>query len=202
VGRTAMVSSRKDQSWWSPARNNGADGFVAAAELAARGPEVFVILLCERDSLQGDAALACTWLKYPVLRSRLRRRSEPALIIDCAGVGGRAQLVPQVGDHRSRLIEAGQRQRRAVLVGRSAEDQRAATARDGRCDQRRGDRAFFPRKPAHLLMPGRKQTAAVSASPISASIPACSRNPAADVGERSAKLAKIIRVPVIGRRTE
>ena len=37
--------------------NNGGDGFVAAAELAARGREVSVILLCERDSLQGDAAL-------------------------------------------------------------------------------------------------------------------------------------------------
>ena len=29
--------------------NNGGDGFVAAAELAARGREVSVILLCERD---------------------------------------------------------------------------------------------------------------------------------------------------------
>ena len=31
--------------------NNGGDGFVAAAELAARGRDVSVILLCERDSL-------------------------------------------------------------------------------------------------------------------------------------------------------
>src|ERR1700709_2515058 len=38
--------------------NNGGDGFVAAAELAARGRDVSVILLCERDSLQGDAASA------------------------------------------------------------------------------------------------------------------------------------------------
>src|SRR6202165_306215 len=38
--------------------NNGGDGFVAAAELAARGREVSVILLCERDSLHGDAAPA------------------------------------------------------------------------------------------------------------------------------------------------
>ena len=46
--------------------NNGGDGFVAAAELAARGREVSVILLCERDSLQGDAALA--------VRARTTRR--------------------------------------------------------------------------------------------------------------------------------
>jgi NAD(P)H-hydrate repair Nnr-like enzyme with NAD(P)H-hydrate epimerase domain len=38
--------------------NNGGDGFVAAAELLARGREVSVILLCERDTLTGDAALA------------------------------------------------------------------------------------------------------------------------------------------------
>src|SRR3954451_22847630 len=45
--------------------NNGGDGFVASAELAARGREVSVILLCERDSLQGDAALAARGWKYP-----------------------------------------------------------------------------------------------------------------------------------------
>ena len=38
--------------------NNGGDGFVAAAELAATGREVSVILMCERDQLQGDAASA------------------------------------------------------------------------------------------------------------------------------------------------
>ena len=72
--------------------NNGGDGFVAAAELAARGREVSVILLCERDSLQGDAALAAKGWKYPVLpfnppsdreacadhRCAVRRRSQPS----------------------------------------------------------------------------------------------------------------------------
>src|ERR1700736_1277421 len=47
--------------------NNGGDGYLAAAELAARGREVSVILLCERDSLQGDAASAARGWKYPVL---------------------------------------------------------------------------------------------------------------------------------------
>src|SRR6201987_3532170 len=45
--------------------NNGGDGFVAAAELAARGREVQVILLCERDSLQGDAASAARGWEHP-----------------------------------------------------------------------------------------------------------------------------------------
>src|SRR3982750_5030814 len=47
--------------------NNGGDGFVAAAELAAQGREVSVILMCERDALQGDAASAARGWKFPVL---------------------------------------------------------------------------------------------------------------------------------------
>src|ERR671910_246387 len=62
--------------------NNGGDGFVAAAELAARGREVSVILLCERDSLQGDAALAARGWKYPVLPCNPQAIGKPALIID------------------------------------------------------------------------------------------------------------------------
>src|SRR5258707_15366827 len=62
--------------------NNGGDGFVAAAELAARGREVSVILLCERDSLQGDAASAARGWKYPVLPFNPQAIGHPALIID------------------------------------------------------------------------------------------------------------------------
>jgi len=62
--------------------NNGGDGFVAAAELAARGREVSVILLCERDSLQGDAASAARGWKYPVLPFNAQAIGKPALIID------------------------------------------------------------------------------------------------------------------------
>ena len=62
--------------------NNGGDGFVAAAELAARGRDVSVILLCERDSLSGDAALAARGWKYPVLPFNPQAIGKPALIID------------------------------------------------------------------------------------------------------------------------
>src|SRR6476620_11177960 len=58
--------------------NNGGDGFVAAAELAARGREVSVILLCERDSLQGDAASAARGWKYPQPRLAAQARVRPA----------------------------------------------------------------------------------------------------------------------------
>src|ERR1700739_1533350 len=62
--------------------NNGGDGFVAAAELSARGREVSVMLLCERDSLQGDAASAARGWKHPVLPFNPQAIGKPALIID------------------------------------------------------------------------------------------------------------------------
>src|SRR3981189_1272536 len=46
--------------------NHGGEGLVAPAELAARGREVSVILLCDRDSLQADAASAARGWKFPV----------------------------------------------------------------------------------------------------------------------------------------
>ena len=58
--------------------NNGGDGFVAATELAARGREVSVILLCERDTLKGDAALAAKGWKGPVLPCDLSAIGSPA----------------------------------------------------------------------------------------------------------------------------
>src|SRR3954451_19750653 len=62
--------------------NNGGDGVVAASELMARGRSVSVILLCERDSLQGDAALAARGWKGPVLPCNPQAVGTPALIID------------------------------------------------------------------------------------------------------------------------
>src|SRR6202023_1621360 len=68
--------------------NNGGDGFVAAAELAARGRDVSVILLCERESLRGDAASAARGWKNPVLPFNPQAIGRPALIIDALfGVG-------------------------------------------------------------------------------------------------------------------
>src|SRR2546422_3888890 len=61
--------------------NNGGDGFVAAAELAARGREVSVILLCERDSLQGGGALAARGWEYSVVPVKPPAVGKPGLII-------------------------------------------------------------------------------------------------------------------------
>src|ERR1700754_5196312 len=57
--------------------NNGGDGFVAAAQLAARGREVSVLLFCERARLQADEASAARGWKYPVLPSNAQALGKP-----------------------------------------------------------------------------------------------------------------------------
>src|SRR6201746_2885323 len=59
--------------------NNGGDGFVAATELVARGRAVSIILLCDRDTLQGDAVLAARGWKGPVLPCDPKAIGSPAL---------------------------------------------------------------------------------------------------------------------------
>src|ERR1700745_1900899 len=83
--------------------NNGGDGFVAAAELAARGREVSVILLCEREALKGGAASAARGRKYPVLPFNPQAIGKPALIIDALFGAG---LDRTVRDEPSAIIEA------------------------------------------------------------------------------------------------
>ena len=134
--------------------NNGGDGFVAAAELAARGREVSVILLCERDSLQGDAALAARGWKYPVLPFNPQAIGKPALIVDALFGAGLNR--PVKGDPLE-MIEAINANGAPVLAvdlpsginGTSGDVMGAAINAAETI-------TFFRRKPAHLLMPGRK----------------------------------------------
>src|SRR5215510_7064225 len=62
--------------------NNGGDGFVAATELARRGRRVSVMLLCQRDTLKGDAAQASADWRGPVLSCDPAALGRPALIVD------------------------------------------------------------------------------------------------------------------------
>src|SRR5579871_7048597 len=83
--------------------NNGGDGFVAAAELAAQGREVSVVLMCERDALKGDAASAAKGWKYPVLPFNAQAIGRPALIIDALFGAGLNRMVK---DEPLAVIEA------------------------------------------------------------------------------------------------
>ena len=133
--------------------NNGGDGFVAAAELAARGREVSVILLCERDSLQGDAASAARGWKYPVLPFNSHAIGRPALIIDALFGAG---LDRTVTGEPLEMIEAINANGAPVLAVDLPSGINGTTgAVMGVAVRATETVTFFRRKPAHLLLPGR-----------------------------------------------
>ena len=133
--------------------NNGGDGFVAAAELAARGREVSVILLCERDSLSGDAALAAKGWKYPVLPFNPQAIGKPALIIDALFGAG---LNRGVKGEPHEMIEAINANGAPVLAVDLPSGINGTTgAVMGIAVRATETVTFFRKKPAHLLLPGR-----------------------------------------------
>lgn len=133
--------------------NNGGDGFVAAAELAAQGREVSVILMCERDHLQGDAASAARGWKYPVLPFNPQAIGKPALIIDALFGAGLSRLVE--GDARD-MIEAINANGAPVLaVDLPSGVNGTSAAIMGVAVRASETVTFFRKKTAHLLLPGR-----------------------------------------------
>jgi ADP-dependent NAD(P)H-hydrate dehydratase / NAD(P)H-hydrate epimerase len=133
--------------------NNGGDGFVAAAELAARGREVSVILLCERDGLQGDAASASRGWKHPVLPFNPQAIGRPALIIDALFGAG---LNRPVKDEPYDMIEAINANGAPVLsIDLPSGINGTTAAVMGIAVRATETITFFRRKPAHLLLPGR-----------------------------------------------
>jgi hydroxyethylthiazole kinase-like uncharacterized protein yjeF len=133
--------------------NNGGDGFVAAAELAARGRDVSVILLCQRDSLKGDAALAARGWKDPVLPFNPQAIGTPALIIDALFGAGLDR--PVQGDPHT-MIEAINASGVPVLsVDLPSGINGTTGAIMGTAVRATETVTFFRRKPGHLLLPGR-----------------------------------------------
>jgi ADP-dependent NAD(P)H-hydrate dehydratase / NAD(P)H-hydrate epimerase len=154
--------------------NNGGDGFVAAAELAARGREVSLILLCERDSLQGDAASAARGWKYPVLPFNPQAIGKPALIIDALFGAGLNR--PVKGDPHE-MIEAINANGAPVLAVDLPSGINGDTgAVMGIAVRAAGTVTFFRPKPGHLLLPGRMY---------------CGRVRVADIGIDASVLAEI-----------
>src|SRR6202166_5049807 len=133
--------------------NNGGDGFVAAGELAARRREVSVILLCERDSLQGDAASAARGWKYPVLPFNPQAIGKPALIIDALFGAGLNRTVTGEPHEMIGAISASGAPVLAVDLPSGINGTSAAVM--GVAVRATETVTFFRRKPAHLLLPGR-----------------------------------------------
>jgi ADP-dependent NAD(P)H-hydrate dehydratase / NAD(P)H-hydrate epimerase len=133
--------------------NNGGDGFVAAAELAAQGREVSVILMCERDALKGDAASAARGWKLPVLPFNPQAINKPVLIIDALFGAGLSRSV--TGEPRD-MIEAINANSAPVLaVDLPSGVNGTSAAVMGVAVRATATVTFFRKKPAHLLLPGR-----------------------------------------------
>ncbi|WP_315833044.1 NAD(P)H-hydrate dehydratase [Bradyrhizobium prioriisuperbiae] len=133
--------------------NNGGDGFIAAAELAARGRSVSVVLLCDRASLKGDAALAAREWRGEVLPCEPQSIGNPALIIDAlfgAGLNRPAKGDPLVA------IEAMNASGAPILAVDLPSGINGTTgAVMGTAVRATETVTFFRRKPGHLLLPGR-----------------------------------------------
>jgi ADP-dependent NAD(P)H-hydrate dehydratase / NAD(P)H-hydrate epimerase len=133
--------------------NNGGDGFVAAAELAARGREVVVALLCQADTLTGDAALAAQLWKGPLLPCNPASIGHPGLIIDALFGAGLNR--PVKGDPLA-MIEAINASVAPVLsIDLPSGINGNTGAVMGAAVRAVETVTFFRPKPGHLLLPGR-----------------------------------------------
>ncbi|MEW6639903.1 MAG: NAD(P)H-hydrate dehydratase [Pseudomonadota bacterium] len=144
--------------------NNGGDGFVAAAELAARGRQVSVILLCSRDTLKGDAARAAALWSGPVLPCDPRAIGRPALIVDALFGAGLDR--PVKGDPLVLIAAMNESGAPILAVDLPSGIDGATGAVMGAAVQAAATVTFFRRKPGHLLLPGRLHCGAVHLADI------------------------------------
>ncbi|HTO67695.1 MAG TPA: NAD(P)H-hydrate dehydratase [Bradyrhizobium sp.] len=144
--------------------NNGGDGFVAAAELAAQGREVSVILMCEREALRGDAASAARGWKHPVLPFNPQAIGRPALIIDALfGAGLSRTITGEAHDMIAAINAAGAP---VLAVDLPSGVNGTSGAIMGIAVKATETVTFFRKKPAHLLLPGRLQCGRVRLADI------------------------------------
>lgn len=133
--------------------NNGGDGFVAATELAARGRDVAVMLLCQRETLTGDLAAAAAGWHGPMPPFDPQALGRPALIIDALFWAGLNR--PVKGDPRA-MIAAINAAGGPVLAVDLPSGVNADTGAVMEVAVRATETVtFFRRKPGHLLLPGR-----------------------------------------------
>jgi ADP-dependent NAD(P)H-hydrate dehydratase / NAD(P)H-hydrate epimerase len=144
--------------------NNGGDGFVAAAELAAQGREVSVILMCDREALRGDAASAARGWKYPILPFNPQAIGKPALIIDALFGAGLSRPVDGEAYEMIAAINASGVPVLAVDLPSGVNGTSAAIM--GIAVRATETVTFFRKKPAHLLLPGRLQCGRVRLADI------------------------------------
>lgn len=140
--------------------NNGGDGFVAAAALAARGHAVTVAALGPLAALAGDAAAAAAAWHGPVRDAGEAEPRDHDLVVDALFGAGLAR--PLAGAALAlvrRVAEAGRPVLAVDLPSGVAGDSGAVLGAAARADE---TVTFVRLKPGHLLMPGRELCGAVT----------------------------------------
>ena len=144
--------------------NNGGDGFVAAANLAARGRDVVVMLLGEAAKLKGDAARAAREWRGQVAAFDPALIGGQALIIDALFGAGLDR--PVTGEF-ARAIEAINASGVPVLGVDLASGINGTTGEVmGTAVRATQSVTFFRKKPGHLLLPGRVHCGPVEVADI------------------------------------
>ena len=133
--------------------NNGGDGFIAAADLAARGRAVQVVLLCDRATLKGDAARAAGEWKHEVLPADAASIGRPALIIDALFGAGLDR--PVKGDPLTLIAAMNDSGAPILAVDLPSGINGTTGAVMGDAVRATETITFFRRKPGHWLLPGR-----------------------------------------------
>jgi hydroxyethylthiazole kinase-like uncharacterized protein yjeF len=154
--------------------NNGGDGFVAATELARRGCDVSVMLLCQRETLKADAARAAQDWRGFVRACDASALGKPALIIDALFGAGLDR--PVKGDPYD-MIAAMNASGVPILSVDLPSGVNGSTGQVlGIAVNATESITFFRKKPGHLLLPGRAH---------------CGRVRVADIGISNAVLDEI-----------
>ncbi|MGY2050595.1 NAD(P)H-hydrate dehydratase [Methylobacterium sp. JK268] len=133
--------------------NNGGDGFVAAADLAAAGRQVAVALLGSRDALKGDAAAAAASWTGPVADAA---RADPAghdLVVDALFGAGLTRPLDGAARALVERVNASGIPVLAVDVPSGLDGDTGAPR--GTAIQAAETVTFVRLKPGHLLLPGR-----------------------------------------------
>lgn len=144
--------------------NNGGDGFVAAAELKKRGHDVAVMLLCSRDRLKGDAALAAQEWQGEVLPCDPAMLGRPALIVDALFGAGLNR--PPKGDPHDIIVAMNASGVPILSVDLPSGINGTTGEVMGIAAEATWTVTFFRRKPGHLLLPGRLHCGEVEVADI------------------------------------
>ena len=144
--------------------NNGGDGFVAARILSERGFDVQVLLVGNRDRLQGDAAMAAQRWAGSTGAAEPDAIGKPAAVIDALFGAGLDRPVEGMARAMIGAINACGALVYAVDLPSGINGTTGAVM--GEAVRASQTVTFFRRKPGHVLLPGRLHCGAIHVADI------------------------------------